>query len=127
MQSVVEQAEQVRSGRRSAMDCVEVALARIAAHNDALGAFIVVDGKLARSGAERVDEMLERGDWIVPVFNAELRAHKPVLLYWLMMSAYAVLGVNEFAARFWSAVLSVGTVVLTYHIGRYLFDAIGRT
>ena len=72
-------------------------------------------------------EMLERGDWIVPVFNAELRGHKPVLLYWLMMSAYTLFGVSEFAARFWSATLGVGTVVLTYHIGRHLFDmATGR-
>ena len=62
MQSVIEQAEQVRSGGRSAMDCVEVALARIAAHNEALGAFIAVDGELARSGAERVDGMLARGE-----------------------------------------------------------------
>jgi 4-amino-4-deoxy-L-arabinose transferase-like glycosyltransferase len=66
-------------------------------------------------------EMRERGDWIVPVFNGELRAHKPVLTYWLIMSAYAVFGVNEFAARFWSAALGVGTVWATYGIGRRLF------
>jgi len=68
-------------------------------------------------------EMLERGDWCIPVFNAELRAHKPVLLYWLMMSAYTVFGVNEFSARFWSALLAVGTAIATYHIGRKLFNA----
>ena len=68
-------------------------------------------------------EMQQRGDWVVPVFNAELRAHKPVLLYWLIMSAYSVFGVNEFAARFWSAVLAVGTALATYHIGRRLFNA----
>ena len=67
-------------------------------------------------------EMLERGDWVTPVFNAELRAHKPVLLYWLIMSAYSVLGVNEFAARFWSAALGVGTVMCTYFMGRRLFS-----
>lgn len=72
-------------------------------------------------------EMLQRGDWGVPMFNAELRAHKPVLLYWLIMSAYQVFGVNEFAARFWSAALAVGTCMLTYGIGRRLFDAqVGR-
>ena len=53
--------------------------------------------------------MMQRGDWAVPVFNAELRAQKPVLLYWLIMSAYHAFGVNEFAARFWSAALAVGT------------------
>ena len=65
--------------------------------------------------------MQTRGDWVVPVFNDELRAHKPVLLYWLMMSAYSVFGVNEFAARFWSAALGVVTALATYQIGRRLF------
>jgi len=66
-------------------------------------------------------EMLARGDWVVPTFNYELRTDKPVLLYWLMMGAYSVLGVNEFAARFWSAVLGTGTIFVTYHLGRQLF------
>lgn len=66
-------------------------------------------------------EMIERHDWVTPYFNGELRDHKPVLLYWFMMSAYAVFGVNEFAARFWSAVLGVGTVLLTFDLGRRWF------
>lgn len=68
-------------------------------------------------------EMTQRGDWVTPVFNAELRAHKPILLYWLIMSANALFGAGEFAARFWSAALAVGTVSLTYGLGRRLFDA----
>ncbi|MEN6459722.1 MAG: glycosyltransferase family 39 protein [Thermoguttaceae bacterium] len=68
-------------------------------------------------------EMMERGDWVTPMFNHELRIHKPVLLYWFMMAAYAVFGVNEFAARFWSAALGLGTLLATYHIGRRLFSA----
>ena len=67
-------------------------------------------------------EMMERHDWTVPTFNGELRTHKPILLYWLMMSAYSLFGVNEFAARFWSAALATGTVLLTYSIGRRLFS-----
>jgi 4-amino-4-deoxy-L-arabinose transferase-like glycosyltransferase len=66
-------------------------------------------------------EMLERNDWVTPVFNDELRVHKPVLQYWFMMSAYAVFGATEFAARFWSAALGVGTVLCTYLIGRRMF------
>ena len=69
-------------------------------------------------------EMLERGDWTVPIFNNQLRAQKPVLLYWLMMTAYSVLGVSEFSARFWSAALGLGTVLATYFIGRRLFNPI---
>ena len=68
-------------------------------------------------------EMLQRGDWVVPYFNQELRAHKPVLLYWLIMSAYSVFGESEFSARFWSALLGIGTALLTYNIGRVLFRA----
>jgi len=57
-------------------------------------------------------EMLSRRDWVVPTFNGELRGHKPALLYWLIMSAYWMFGKTEFAARFWSAMLSVGSCVL---------------
>lgn len=71
--------------------------------------------------AECAREMLERGDWVVPTFNEQLRYDKPVLLYWLMISAYKTFGVNEFAARFWSAVMAVGTSLATYHLGRLLF------
>src|SRR6056300_67173 len=65
-------------------------------------------------------EMLERGDWVTPVFNGELRSHKPVLLYWFMISAYQVFGVNEFSARLWSAIFALGTCYCTYGIGRRL-------
>ena len=67
--------------------------------------------------------MLAANDWVVPVFNGELRDHKPIMLYWLTMASYSLLGVNEFAARFASALMSVGTVLLTYGIGRILFDS----
>jgi 4-amino-4-deoxy-L-arabinose transferase-like glycosyltransferase len=68
-------------------------------------------------------EMLARGDWITPVFDGELRTHKPILLYWLMMTAYSLFGVNEFAARFWSATSAIGTALLTYGIGRRMFSS----
>lgn len=71
--------------------------------------------------AECAREMQERGDWIVPTFNASLRTDKPILLYWLMRSAYAAFGVSEFSARIASAVLGMGTVLLTFQIGRMLY------
>src|SRR5688572_21932494 len=66
-------------------------------------------------------EMLQRGDVIVPTFNAKLRTHKPVLLYWCIMSAYSVLGVSEFSARLPSALCAVGSTLCTWFIGRRLF------
>lgn len=68
-------------------------------------------------------EMFARADWIVPTFNGELRAHKPVLLYWLMLSSYAAFGETEFAARLPSAVLGVATALVTMAMGRRLFSA----
>ena len=67
-------------------------------------------------------EMLQRGDWVVPIFNSELRYQKPVLIYWLIMSAYLVLGETELAARIWSAALGLGTVWMTYGLGRRLIS-----
>lgn len=72
--------------------------------------------------AECGREMFVRGDWIVPTFNEDLRTDKPILVYWFMLTSYHLFGVTEFAARFWSAALGVGTCLLTYHIGRVLFS-----
>ena len=43
-------------------------------------------------------------------------------LYWLIISAYSLFGVNEFSARFWSALLATGTVLLASHLGRKLYS-----
>lgn len=72
-------------------------------------------------------EMLSRGDWVVPIFNDELRTHKPVLLYWVMMAAYRLFGEGEFAARCGSALAAVGTVLLTYETGRHMFGRSAAT
>ncbi len=59
-------------------------------------------------------EMLERNDWVVPMFNDELRTHKPILLYWMQMSSYALFGINEFAARFGSALCGTLVCIAVY-------------
>lgn len=69
-------------------------------------------------------EMLERGDWVVPIFNDQLRHQKPVLLYWLMMASYSLFGQTEFAARFASALLGTGTVLLTFALGSMLYSRV---
>lgn len=68
-------------------------------------------------------EMYERGDWIVPTFNHDLRTDKPILIYWVMLTSFHLFGVSELTARLGSALLSAGTLLLTYHLGRRLFDA----
>jgi len=54
--------------------------------------------------AEASREMIERGDYIVPRFNNQLRLDKPPLAYWAQVASYRIFGQNDFAARFPSAV-----------------------
>ena len=73
--------------------------------------------RFARSAVE----MIESGKYLVPTFNDELWADKPVLVYWLMTVSIKVFGNGEFACRFWSALGTGICSVLTYLIGRRLF------
>ena len=68
--------------------------------------------------AEAAREMVESGDWLTPHFNYADRWQKPVLYYWLTASTYAVAGVTEGAARFWSALSGLGLVLLTWSAAR---------
>ncbi len=64
------------------------------------------------AGAGR--EMVESGNYVSPTFNYEPRFAKPVMLYWLMSASFHTFGVNEFAARFPSALFGVGFILLQY-------------
>ena len=68
-------------------------------------------------------EMLEAGNWWVPVFNGDLRFDKPILLYWLMMPAFSVFGVNEFAARLPSALSMTALTFTVFYFGSRLVSA----
>ena len=68
--------------------------------------------------AETTREMVETGDWVTPHYNGMNRYDKPILFYWLMATAYSIFGVNEFAARFTSALLGVGLVLMTFLFGK---------
>lgn len=78
-----------------------------------LGSMGLTDRDEGRN-AEAGREMLETGDWITPTFNYEPRFYKPALVYWLMSGSYALFGVDEFAARFPSALFGTGLILLQY-------------
>ncbi len=54
--------------------------------------------------AEASREMIERGDYVVPYFNNQLRFDKPPLTYWTQIASYKIFGQNDFGARFPSAI-----------------------
>lgn len=64
--------------------------------------------------AEISREMLISGDWIVPRLNGLKYFEKPPLGYWLNATAIQLLGENEFAVRFPSAVAVGLTAVLLF-------------
>jgi 4-amino-4-deoxy-L-arabinose transferase-like glycosyltransferase len=64
--------------------------------------------------AEASREMLRRGELVVPYLNGQIYFSKPIMIYWLIMASYKVLGVSEFAARLPSALLASGSVLLTF-------------
>jgi 4-amino-4-deoxy-L-arabinose transferase-like glycosyltransferase len=74
------------------------------------------------NNAEAAREMLLSGDWVVPCFNYQLREDKPALLYWCQIYAYRTFGVNEFAARFPSAIASLLASLVVYELGRAMFS-----
>lgn len=64
--------------------------------------------------AEASREMLRRGEFVVPYLNGQIYFSKPIMIYWLIMGAYNLLGVSEFAARLPSALLATMSVALTF-------------
>ena len=71
--------------------------------------------------AEAAREMLEQGEWVVPTFNYELRTDKPPAHYYFMMLSYSIFGVNEWAARFFSAIMGSLTIIITFWFGARYF------
>ena len=68
-------------------------------------------------------EMLSGGDWVIPHINALPYLEKPPLYFWLTALTFWGLGPSEWATRLPSALASLGTVILTWRIGRRLYGA----
>lgn len=68
--------------------------------------------------AEASRQMTVTGNWITPYFNGETRFDKPPLVYWLMAMGYKLIGVNEWAVRFPSALAAIALTVLSFFVLR---------
>ncbi len=67
-------------------------------------------------------EMVERGDWLVPYFNAEPRLNKPPLAYWVVAAFYRCFGVSFWWERLVMAVLAYACLWVVFWMGRILFS-----
>lgn len=84
-----------------------------------LGSYGLIDPDEGRY-AEIPREMMESGDFITPRLNYVKYFEKPPLHYWLTALSFAVFGQNEFAARFFPAVLGIAGCLLTFFIAKLL-------
>lgn len=67
-------------------------------------------------------EMIETGDYITPKIDYIKFFDKPIMHYWLVVSAIKVFGPNELGALFWTALLAALGALLIYDLGRLLVD-----
>ena len=72
--------------------------------------------------AQTAKEMIQNNDWITPTIFDTPQFEKPVFYYWTLMGSYKVFGINEFAARFPSAIFGILGVIGIYFLGILLFS-----
>ena len=93
--------------------CIRVGIfQRVWLHTPIAAAFVSVTAR----------EMLQRDDWVVPVFNGQLRLQKTPLNYWLVAGVGKITGsIDEFTARLPSVLLAIlSTAAILYFAGQWL-------
>jgi 4-amino-4-deoxy-L-arabinose transferase-like glycosyltransferase len=79
--------------------------------------------------AQASRQMLETGNWVVPFVQDRPRLNKPPLIYWLQAGTVAILtGSDTSKDAIWmyrlpGMLCTIGTVLLTWRLGRRLMDA----
>ena len=71
--------------------------------------------------AEAVREMFESGNFLDIFYNYEPRYNKPPLTYWAMAASAAIFGMNEFALRLPIVLMGLGSIWLTFLLGRLMY------
>ncbi|HET7112856.1 MAG TPA: glycosyltransferase family 39 protein, partial [Pyrinomonadaceae bacterium] len=68
--------------------------------------------------AQVAREMLLRGDLITPTLGGHTWFEKPALLYWMIIAAAKVFGMNEWSARLGPALCGLLTIAAVWWVGR---------
>ncbi|HKR13213.1 MAG TPA: glycosyltransferase family 39 protein [Pyrinomonadaceae bacterium] len=68
--------------------------------------------------AQVAREMFLRGDLVTPTLGQHTWFEKPALLYWMMIGAAKVFGVNEWSARLGPAICGLLTIAAVWCVGR---------
>ena len=63
-------------------------------------------------------EMMDSGTYDVPVFHGRPWFDKPILFYWIVMTAFLLFGVSEASARIGSVLAAAGGLLAVFALGR---------
>ena len=63
-------------------------------------------------------EMMERGDYVFPMFNYEPRLNKPVLSYWMVIALYNLFGISIGVQRLGIAIGGMILIAVAFVLGR---------
>lgn len=72
--------------------------------------------------AEATKEMVQSGDYLSTTYNGEPRYDKPIFFYWMMALSYKIFGINEFGARFPSALAGCLLAAALFFFVRHYLD-----
>jgi 4-amino-4-deoxy-L-arabinose transferase-like glycosyltransferase len=72
--------------------------------------------------AEIPREMLAGGDWVIPHLNGLAYIEKPPLQYWATALSYGLLGPSEFAARLYTALTALATLLVVGVAARRIWN-----
>ena len=72
--------------------------------------------------AEIPREMLSSGDWVIPHLNGLAYIEKPPLQFWATALSYRLLGPSEFAARLYTALTALATLLVVGGVARRLWN-----
>jgi 4-amino-4-deoxy-L-arabinose transferase-like glycosyltransferase len=75
--------------------------------------------------AQVAREMLMRGDLVTPTLGGHTWFEKPALLYWMIVGAAKVFGMNEWSARLGPAIGGLLTIAAVWLVGREVERARG--
>lgn len=85
----------------------------------------ILDGDSAFYGTI-AKNMVKSEDWMTLKFvDSSDIIDKPPFAMWMMAGSFKLFGINEFALSLWHALLAVGTIILTYLIGRETINRLG--
>jgi 4-amino-4-deoxy-L-arabinose transferase-like glycosyltransferase len=96
----------------------------------AVFSIILIFSKLSGNGlanyddcfyAQKAKEILQSGNWMTIHWNGRPSFPNPPFYLWLAALSYKIFGVGEYAAKFPSALMGVGTILLLYYFARHLF------